>query len=38
MGTPALTTRGLKEADFVRIADFVDRAIQITEKVCTAMR
>jgi len=33
MGTPALTTRGLKEADFVRIADFVDRSIKITEKV-----
>jgi glycine hydroxymethyltransferase len=27
LGTPALTTRGLKEADIVKVADFVDRAI-----------
>jgi len=27
LGTPALTTRGLKEADFSIVADFLDRAI-----------
>jgi glycine hydroxymethyltransferase len=27
LGTPALTTRGLKEADFSTVADFLDRAI-----------
>jgi glycine hydroxymethyltransferase len=27
LGTPALTTRGLKEADIAKVADFVDRAI-----------
>jgi glycine hydroxymethyltransferase len=27
LGTPALTTRGLKEADITKVADFVDRAI-----------
>jgi glycine hydroxymethyltransferase len=27
LGTPALTTRGLKEADLAKVADFVDRAI-----------
>jgi glycine hydroxymethyltransferase len=27
LGTPALTTRGLKESDIERVADFVDRAI-----------
>src|SRR5438270_7504510 len=27
LGTPALTTRGLKEADMATVADFVDRAI-----------
>ena len=25
IGTPALTTRGFKEEDFVKIADFLDR-------------
>ena len=29
IGTPALTTRGLKEADFVKVADFLDRAVKI---------
>ena len=27
LGTPALTTRGLKEADLVTVADFIDRAL-----------
>ena len=27
LGTPALTTRGLKEGDIAKVADFVDRAI-----------
>jgi len=27
LGTPALTTRGLKENDMVKVADFLDRAI-----------
>jgi len=30
MGAPALTSRGFKEADFRKIADFFDRAINIT--------
>ncbi len=29
MGTPALTTRGFTEKDFVKVAEFVDRAVQI---------
>ena len=29
IGTPALTTRGLKEADFEKIADFLERAVKI---------
>merc|ERR1711861_79425 len=29
IGTPALTTRGLKEADFEQIADMLDRLLQI---------
>ena len=28
LGTAALTTRGLKEADFVRVADMIDQALQ----------
>lgn len=31
MGTPALTTRGLNEEDFVKVAEFFDRAVHITE-------
>lgn len=27
IGTPALTTRGFKEDDFVKIADFLDRCV-----------
>ena len=27
MGTPALTTRGMKEADMAKIAEFIDRAL-----------
>jgi glycine hydroxymethyltransferase len=27
MGTPALTTRGLKENDIKQVADFIDRGI-----------
>eukprot|EP00993_Chasmostoma_nieuportense_P000161 NODE_1147_length_1634_cov_574.694094_g1079_i0.p1 GENE.NODE_1147_length_1634_cov_574.694094_g1079_i0~~NODE_1147_length_1634_cov_574.694094_g1079_i0.p1 ORF type:complete len:407 (-),score=106.25 NODE_1147_length_1634_cov_574.694094_g1079_i0:160-1380(-) len=32
-GTPALTTRGLKEAEFKQIAEFVDRAVKIATAV-----
>ncbi|HZL38095.1 MAG TPA: serine hydroxymethyltransferase [Tepidisphaeraceae bacterium] len=28
LGTPAVTTRGLKEADMKSVADFIDRAVQ----------
>ena len=27
LGTPALTTRGMKEADMVTVADFIDRVL-----------
>ena len=30
IGTPALTTRGLKEADFQKVAGFLDRAVKIS--------
>lgn len=33
MGAPALTTRGLVEADFVKVADFFDRAVSIAVKL-----
>lgn len=29
IGTPAMTSRGLKEDDFVKVAEFIDRAVQI---------
>lgn len=32
IGTPAMTSRGLKEQDFVKIADFIDRAVKITQE------
>ena len=33
MGTPALTSRGMKEEEFCKIADFMDRAAQIALKI-----
>jgi glycine hydroxymethyltransferase len=33
MGTPALTTRGFNERDFEKVAEFVDRAVQIAVAV-----
>ncbi|KAJ3360328.1 glycine hydroxymethyltransferase shm1 [Allomyces javanicus] len=30
MGTPAMTTRGLVESDFVTVAEFIDEAVQMT--------
>lgn len=32
IGTPALTTRGFREADFVKVADFIDRAVKIAQE------
>jgi glycine hydroxymethyltransferase len=29
IGTPAMTSRGLKEDDFLKVAEFIDRAVQI---------
>ncbi|MCQ2352159.1 MAG: serine hydroxymethyltransferase [Victivallaceae bacterium] len=31
IGTPAVTTRGLKEAEMVRIADFIERGVALRE-------
>jgi glycine hydroxymethyltransferase len=33
MGTPAMTTRGFQTDDFTRVADIVDRAVTIAQKV-----
>ena len=33
LGTPALTSRGFKEADFVKVAEFLDRCVQLALKV-----
>lgn len=30
LGTPAMTTRGLNQSDFEKVAEFVDRAVSIT--------
>ena len=38
MGTPAMTTRGFNEDDFVRVADVVDRAVAITSRIDKAAR
>lgn len=38
MGTPAMTTRGFSENDFVRVADVVDRAVTIAIRVDKAAR
>lgn len=33
IGSPAMTTRGCKEADFVETMRFIDRAVEIVNKV-----
>lgn len=33
IGAPALTTRGFKEADFQKVADFLDRAVKIALRI-----
>ncbi|KAK2736265.1 glycine hydroxymethyltransferase shm1 [Onygenales sp. PD_40] len=33
IGTPAMTSRGFQPEDFVRVADIVDRAVTITQKL-----
>jgi glycine hydroxymethyltransferase len=33
MGTPALTSRGLKEGDFTKVANFFDRAVTIASEL-----
>ncbi|OTA70809.1 serine hydroxymethyltransferase [Hypoxylon sp. EC38] len=38
IGTPAMTTRGFIENDFVRVADIIDRAVAIAARVDKAAR
>ena len=38
LGTPAMTTRGFHPEDFRRVADIVDRAVIITQKLDKAAR
>ena len=38
MGTPAMTTRGFQPEDFVRVADVVNRAVTITQRLDKAAR
>ncbi|KAI1389273.1 serine hydroxymethyltransferase [Hypoxylon trugodes] len=38
IGTPAMTTRGFSENDFVRVADIIDRAVTIAARVDKAAR
>lgn len=33
LGTPALTTRGLKEADLDRVVDFIDRGLKLAKEI-----
>jgi len=36
-GTPALTTRGFMEEDFVKVANLIDNAIDITAFICSKL-
>ncbi|KAF3063946.1 putative serine hydroxymethyltransferase, mitochondrial [Daldinia childiae] len=38
IGTPAMTTRGFVESDFVRVADIIDRSVAIAARVDKAAR
>jgi glycine hydroxymethyltransferase len=33
IGTPAVTTRGMKEADVIQVADFINEALAVHEEV-----
>lgn len=33
LGTPALTTRGLKEADIVKVVQFIDRGLKLAKEI-----
>jgi glycine hydroxymethyltransferase len=33
IGTPALTSRGFKEADILKVADFLDRGVKLCIKI-----
>ena len=33
LGTPALTSRGFTEADFIKVAEFLDRGCQIALRI-----
>lgn len=35
LGSPAMTSRGLKEDDFTKIVEFLDRGINLTLKIKT---
>ncbi|KAH3660300.1 hypothetical protein OGAPHI_006886 [Ogataea philodendri] len=37
IGAPAMTTRGLSEQDFVKVVDYIDRAIKIAKEVQTSL-
>ncbi|KAI1336533.1 serine hydroxymethyltransferase [Xylariaceae sp. FL0016] len=38
IGTPAMTTRGFNQDDFIRVADIIDRAVTIASRVDKAAR
>jgi glycine hydroxymethyltransferase len=33
IGSPAMTTRGLKGADFAKIVEFIDQAVKLTIEI-----
>merc|ERR1719261_1971015 len=35
IGTPAMTSRGLVEADFLKVGDFISRAVKVTQDIQT---
>lgn len=36
VGTPALTTRGFREQDFVKVADFIHRAVEVRQSLTSS--
>ena len=38
IGTPAMTSRGFKEAEFTRVVDIIDKAVKIAQEIASSTK